>query len=183
MTDGQILKNTNLSFKTSLWSIKAGSLEEQVQILWNGILNTWFPPSQPYRIGIKAAVLADNTVPDAVVFEIHASSNNPVSLNEIWERQIFMVECKRISEDTTTGWQSAQQQLLGYLIENSNPERCSGMYGACAIGTKVVFYEWIKSTNRLTAISPMYDLAVPSQRHLVENSLDHVKTNGWLRTT
>ncbi|KAF2761049.1 hypothetical protein EJ05DRAFT_251045 [Pseudovirgaria hyperparasitica] len=188
--DGQTLNSTNVSFMSSLWAIKAGTLEEKVQILWNGILNTYFPPTEPYKIAIKAVVLTDNTALDAVIFEIHAlqeprSSQHlqePRSSHQLQERQIFMVECKRISEDTLEGWLGAQAQLLGYLESNSNVATCSGMYGACTIGSKVMFFEWIKDSHRLTAISPMLDMKEPIDRPVVEDMLIRVKQYGWIRT-
>lgn len=166
---------------SSIWSVKAGTLEEKVQILWNGILNTYFPPTQPYRIGIKAAVLTDNNAPDAVIFEIRASMI-PRSSEDFQERQIFMAECKRISEDTTAGWEGAELQLATYIEANTNSALCGGMYGACAIGKKVTFYEWIRLTGLLTPMTGRLDMEHPTHRPHVEDMLSHIKQNGWQRT-
>ncbi|KAJ4288213.1 hypothetical protein N0V90_012230 [Kalmusia sp. IMI 367209] len=80
------------------------------------------------------------------------------------------------------GWQNAQVQLLSYIDANSNSATSSGMYGACAIGTKVVFYEWTRVSQRLTAISQMLDMAEPIHRPFVEDMLIHVKQYDWNRT-
>ncbi|KAF2799431.1 hypothetical protein K505DRAFT_413657 [Melanomma pulvis-pyrius CBS 109.77] len=99
--DGQYFNLSNIAFLSALSAIKPTSGEKVVQILWNVILATWFPPTEPYKIAIKAAVLTDSTQPDRVVFEIrNLVSGDPRSSSDLQEKQIFMLEFKRISNDT-----------------------------------------------------------------------------------
>lgn len=56
---------------SSLFAIEFNSREDTVHILWNGILNTFFPPYEPYCTGIKAAALTDNPALPPGIFEVY----------------------------------------------------------------------------------------------------------------
>lgn len=180
-TDGEVLNSTNISFMSSLWAIKLETLEAEVQILWNGILSTWFPPSQSYIIKIKTTFFSDEVGIGAVVFEVFSLRLSSGS-TDIGERQILTVACKRSGEDTQKGWEKAEHQLPCHIEVNENPAGCSGMYGACAIGKKVVFYDWTQASGRLTPIGQLLNLDYRHHRPFVEDMLNLVKENGWERT-
>lgn len=183
MSDGQYLNASNLSFMSCMWAIKPDTAEDVVQTLWTTILATFFPPTAPYKIAIKAAVLSDSTVPDAVVFEIrNTAPGNPRNSGTLLEKQIFMVECKRRSKDTDSEWAltGAPTQLLHYPEETTNAPG-KRMFRAVAIGTKVVFYKWDRTAS--PPLVPLhqnkFDLSADSHRQAFENMIIYVRNNAW----
>jgi hypothetical protein len=171
---------TNLGLVSSLLAIDSNSYEEPVQILWNGVLSTWFPYSEGYKWAIKGPVVDNNTMPDAAVFEIRAFNRN---LNE---RQIFMVECKRPSLDTTAGWRDAFDQLDRYLSGNLNGN--DTMFGAIGIGKKVILTRWTRApqNGRPTWVHPsgtgnplLFDLSDQQHRASFAQWMSYIKEHAW----
>lgn len=166
----------NIGFFSALSAIKPNSLEEPVQMLWNVLLPSFFPGPEGYKIGIKAAVLMDNSAPNVVVFQIQSTTLSPRSSGQLLERQIFMIECKRPSMDTPGEWQSTVNGQLRHYLEN-NLNRENEMYAATAIGTKVKFYRWHGvATGCLEELhQEVFDLTDIGHQQCVEQWLWYIK--------
>ena len=78
----------------------------------------WFPQKEGFLLNAKAGVLSDDTKPDIVIVEFRRVQGGNLS-----QRQILILECKRVFDDTTTGWQNAEVQLGHYLDEMPTPPR------------------------------------------------------------
>ncbi|KAL5587092.1 hypothetical protein FOVSG1_012228 [Fusarium oxysporum f. sp. vasinfectum] len=158
--------------------------EEPIQILWNTILQSWFPAvggQTAYKLATKASVLANNDQSDAVAIDVRLVGAGLVrDSTMLMEYQIFMVECKSSEHDSNSGWASAATQLTHYMEQNTNVSR--RLFGAVAIGTKVQFYEWEYRHNR-SSLRPIHparlDLGDAGDRQTLETMLDHVRTQGW----
>ncbi|KAF4953027.1 hypothetical protein FGADI_6297 [Fusarium gaditjirri] len=184
MADGQVFNFYNVGFASALLMAQKSSYEEPIQILWNTILQSWFPAvggQTAYKLATKASVLANNDQPDAVVIEVRLVGAGIVRDSRmLMEYQIFMVECKSSEHDSDSGWASAAAQLTHYMEQNTNVSR--KLFGAVAIGTKVQFYEWEYRHNR-SSLRPVHparlDLGDAGDRQTLEAMLDHVRTQGW----
>lgn len=183
MSDGQYLNASNISFLSCLWAIKPASAEDVVQTLWTNLLATFFPPTSPYKIAIKSAVLSDSTMPDGVIFEIrNTGTGNPRDSRALLEKQIFMVECKRPSKDTDSEWalNGAPAQLMHYMEQTTNVPS-NRMYGAVAIGTKVKFYRWDRTASPPLVLlhQDKIDLSESTHRRTFENMILYVRNYAW----
>lgn len=80
-------------------------------------------------------------MPDVTVIEVRAIVPNPHNTNDLAERQILMVECKRPSSDTPSTWDDIiTGQFADDISQNLNA--AERPFGAVAIGTKVRFYRF-----------------------------------------
>ncbi|KAM0245841.1 hypothetical protein ACHAP5_005161 [Fusarium lateritium] len=183
MADGQTFNEYNVSFMSCLLMAKKAVNEEPIQILWNTILGTWFPPLGPrsYKLAIKSPTLANNDEPDGIVIEVRFVGHGPVRNSDyLVEHQIFMVECKGSESNTPRGWAIAADQLTHYLENNINGSR--KLFGAVAIGTLVEVYEW-EYENQRSSLRPIHngrlDLRNAGDRITFEGALNHVQAQGW----
>lgn len=183
MADGRIFNVSNPTFMSSFLLAKKATNEEPIQIMWNTILTTWFPPIGPqaFKLAIKSPSLADNGQPDAIVIEVRLVGNTVRDSTQLREFQIFMVECKSWDYDTPSEWENAFDQLNHYLLANMNSS--NKLFGAVAIGTKVVIYEWERTGLDTSSMQPIHagtiDLQVHAHRLTLETALDRVKAQGW----
>lgn len=126
---------------TNQTSVEPESHEEVVQMLWRMIVTEWFPGRQGYEYEIKAQVLANDNAPGVVIFQILALNPNPQDSEDVMERQILLIECKRPSFDTLSGWYNTiTGQFFDDLTESGNTT--NRLYGAVAIGKKVRFFRF-----------------------------------------
>lgn len=186
--DGRVLNSQNIGLHVGLAHSEAPTAsEEPVQTMWNGIMAEWFPQKEGFLLNVKAAVLADDTKPDIVIVEFQ----QPLQ-GSLLSRQILILECKRVSDNTAGGWENAQVQLAHYLDENANSNQSTRIYGAVAIGTAVRFYNHQlgapqangrRAQGILGYLNPQtrsfYNLRDPSQRVGLEAVLDFIKANGF----
>ena len=175
------ISNSNLGFFSSLTAVKPESSEKVVQILWNTLSSTYFPPQEGYKVAIKAPVPVDNTPPDVAVFEIKSIAAAPRDSTDLIERQIFLVECKPPRRDTPGEWAATVHgQLIPCLEAISNPS--DRIFAATAIGTKVKFWKWDHNSpnDRLQELHQgVLDLLYNHQRAIIEQWMLHIKANGW----
>ncbi|PYH94557.1 hypothetical protein BO71DRAFT_450028 [Aspergillus ellipticus CBS 707.79] len=163
-------------------AVKKHSLEETVQVVWQGILSKWFPFRQGYKWGIKGSTLSNNNMPDATVIQVCALRPNPSDSEDWAERQILLIECKRPSKDTPLGWDDT---ITGQFTDDlSATLNASGrLFGAVAIGTKVRFYQWdgqVLPDGELCQLHPgTFDLATNDGIQEVENMMNFIKARGW----
>ncbi|KAK2785954.1 hypothetical protein FQN52_003951 [Onygenales sp. PD_12] len=176
-----IIGNNNIGVYSALTAVKPGSSEEPVQILWNTICASIFPPAEGYKFAVKGPVLMDDTRPDIVVFEIKRTVVVPTAETAgsviLQEYPIMMIECKAPCKDTPTGWQVTTEGQLGNYLENIiNPT--NKIFAATAIGSKVQFFQW--SRPNITPLHPTpFDLLHESQRAQAEQVLLHIKQGAW----
>ncbi|KAJ9202493.1 hypothetical protein DTO164E3_2933 [Paecilomyces variotii] len=173
----------NLGIASALASIKPTSNEEVVMILWQTIIATWFPPYQGYKWGFKSQLLTTSNEPDGIVIQIVACVPNPRLSTEFTEFAIMLLECKRPSDDTPSGWESTVKgQFLDDLETIGNPDpKC---FGAVAIGTKVRFYRFDGREETLPQKLVQIhqgdiDLSTDAGRFEVGQMMDTVKAQGW----
>ncbi|KAK2757005.1 hypothetical protein FQN54_004973 [Arachnomyces sp. PD_36] len=171
--------NGDAGFDSALSFIQSGSTEEVVQMVWNIITVTWFPSRQGFKWGFKSQSLQNDNAPDVIVFQINMANPNP-NAPQADELMIMQIECKRPSQDTPAGWAGALEgQVLDDLSTSGNPS--DRLYGALAIGTKVMFYRFDGSAQqKITHLHPgKLDLTKPADRTQIEAWMTYVKQNGW----
>lgn len=179
MPPATILVTTNLGLYSALSAIKSTSLEGPVSILWTNICATFFPTQSGFKLAVKEAILQDDTEPDCVVVQIKMQAPDPTrsrASNQLLEKQIFMIECKRPAKDTPAEWEATAGQLSHYCELNVNGS--DRIYAATAIGTKVKF--WSYTNPDLDPIHHgIFDLMDAQDRDRVEQCLLHIRANGW----
>ncbi|KAJ5799779.1 uncharacterized protein N7518_001847 [Penicillium psychrosexuale] len=121
-------------------------------------------------------------MPDAMIIQVKALISNPKSSEDIMERQILLVECKRPSRDTPLGWDDTiTGQFLDDLSQTLNfSER---LFGAVAIGKKVKFYQFDGKAQVGQQLAPLHqgilDMDDPNGCSQVEGMMNHIKANAW----
>lgn len=178
MPTGLLDPNANIGFYSTLTAVKADSSELPVQLLWQVITTTIFPPMEGYKWGFKDPVLATEHKPDVVVFEIRRTGVVRRESSDCIERQIFVVECKAPYLDTPGEWDMTRRTQLRDYVEHLQGNK-QGTYCAVAIGTKVHFFAYDPATL-FTPLSPSaLDLSKPEDRPIIEDQFQFIKENGW----
>lgn len=173
----------NLGIASALASIKPTSNDKVVQILWQSIIATWFPPYEGYKWGFKSPLLTTSNATDGIAIQIVACVVNPRLSTDFTEYVIMLLECKRPSDDTPSGWDNTVKgQFLDDLEAIGNPKaKC---FGAVAIGTKVRFYRFDGRQQTLPQKLVQIhqgdiDLSTDAGRFEVGQMMDTVKAQGW----
>ncbi|RDW93994.1 uncharacterized protein DSM5745_01316 [Aspergillus mulundensis] len=165
----------NLGLYSCLTAIKPTSDEGPVNIFWTTICAEYFPPSAGYKTAVMQRVLQDDTMPDFAVFKIVLRAGPRRNTNDLHEKQIFIVECKRPSKDTPAEWTSATDQLIHYC--ENNVDGSTRILAATAIGRKVKF--WRYDAGTLSPLSAVLDLSWAAGQNETVQMLDYVRTHGW----
>ncbi|KAL4937342.1 hypothetical protein BDV06DRAFT_232643 [Aspergillus oleicola] len=183
--DGNTLYNLP-SYHMGMDAILPTSHEEPVQNVWQIIATTYFPAAAHYRYGFKAPILSNNNMPDAIVIQIQPAQANPDprNPNDWTERQIMLIECKRPSLDTPGGWTATTEgQFDDDCSQTLNASQ--RLFGAVAIGRKVVFYQFdgtvgVGGAGRRVPLHPgTLDLDVQTDFVAMTQCMDQIKTQAW----
>lgn len=174
--------HNRIAVLSALSAIEPQSKEKVVQMLWQVIINEWFPPREGYKYPIKTPVLT-NDRPDFVVLQIRAVILDPTRENQFIEHLILQIECKRPSFDTPSDWENTtDHQFLEYLEASGGDS--NKMYGAVAIGKKVQFhrYDGTQGTT-VQKLVPLHnepiDFDQDGSYEQVEAMLNMIKATAW----
>jgi len=168
--------------KRYLEIINDNSQEFMVDAIWNGVLNYYFPPTEPWVVAPKPG--RNEQLPDYVVIKILTNPDK--------ELDIMVLENKR-PDETQSHDDIAFTQLTEYCFECCEISSLQKMYGAVSIGTHVKFYVYDKNGRHphrgdrgapATLVVPdryrnpvggVYDLRV--NNHEIEYLLQYIKAN------
>ncbi|KAK2783590.1 hypothetical protein FQN53_009135 [Emmonsiellopsis sp. PD_33] len=148
-----IIGNNNIGVYSALTAVKPESGEEPVQILWNTICSSIFPPAEGYKFSVQGAVLMDDTVPDVVVFEI---KQNGV-IDTVQKTGSIGLREHQIMD-------RMQGTIEGYPWRVATP----------AIGSKVRFFQWSRPRLSLLHAAP-FELFFEAERAQAEQVLLYIK--------
>ncbi|KAJ0418623.1 hypothetical protein BJY00DRAFT_314774 [Aspergillus carlsbadensis] len=97
-TDAPSLQG-NLGFLSALHHVKPDSVQDQVHQLWQAIVCTWFPGREGYLWRMGGSMV------DTPVIDVMALEPDHQTAPGSWaRRRIFLVESKRPSRVTPSGW-------------------------------------------------------------------------------
>ena len=94
----------------------------------------------------------------------------------------MLVECKRPSSDTPTGWDNT---ITGQFLDDLSQTLYASerLYGAVAIGLKVRFFQFdgtAPANQQLVQLHQgTFDMGGPNGIAQVEDMMNYIKANGW----
>lgn len=163
---------------STLGAVGPDSPKDPVQMMWQVITGTIFPPMEGYICGLSDGAPSRGDHLGVIVFQVKRTDDNQTGDYDGHERQIFVVECKAANLDSSDEWNITENGRLSNYM-GSIAASWGNAYCAIAIGTKVRFFEW----SPRTLFNPMHpsplNLIMESERDAIEEYLQTIKINGW----